>query len=224
MLWHKVAGAGGTGGLNSITHTANTPSAVQTNATETFSSVNLGSNTTNKKVIVVYAWVNGTARTLSSCTIDGVSATVGMIHTGFAQVGYGYAYADVTSTSGDIVLTLSGSTLSGYDKTINVWEWHEDNSFSIVANDVGNDTSNGDPDVNVTAGDAVFAVAFSTSTNITGYTDSLVTLDFGGGGSDEAAGHVERDLTVTETPSDIMYLDLSSGGANAGAVSFTPTF
>ena len=224
MLWSKAVGAGYTGGLDAITHTANVASAVQADATETFSSVNLGTNTTNKKIVLIYAWVNGSARSLSSCTIDGVSATVGTIYTAFAQVGYGYAFADVTSTSGDIVLTLNGTTATGYDKTLNVWEWHEDGTFTIVANDVGNANNTGDPDVNVTAGDAVFAAAFSSSSNITGYTDNLVTIDVGGGGSIQAAGHVERDLTITETPSDIMYLDLSSGGASCGSVSFTPTF
>ena len=85
--------------------------------TYTFSAQTLGEAHATRKIIVAIAGVSGaTSRTISSVTVDGVTATavITRINSGNSRNGHASIYiADVPSnTTGDVVVTWSGSMLN----------------------------------------------------------------------------------------------------------------
>lgn len=93
-----------------MTYVTATTSTTDT-STYTFSAVSIGAEASNRKVIVVFALNASPAVSFSSATIGGVSATsIVTAASGFSLCGI--IIADVpTGTTGDVVITLSGTAL-----------------------------------------------------------------------------------------------------------------
>ena len=112
-------------------------SSSTSSATKTIS-LSIGDSNLNRWVIVLFQWPAGTARTISSATINGVSATIGSNNANssvafgngsfFAKVPNGNGAVTITAiltgttntaTSGFAVYTLSGRTTLTYSGTQN---------------------------------------------------------------------------------------------------------
>lgn len=79
-------------------------------STPSFSSVDLGAATTNRVVVVALSWYALSSRTLSSATINGVSASIISQEGDGDEGAVGIISAIVpTGTSGTIALTFSGT-------------------------------------------------------------------------------------------------------------------
>lgn len=221
MLWNKVIGAGGAGPTGPIKYTDFQQSADGARSSYTFTSVNLGEATSNKYVVVMCLWVSGfSERTLSSITIDGVSATTGTLTSGSLAVGIGYGFAPVNSTTGNIVCNWSGDTAALYGEYIEVWEWAEDTGFTLSFHDDASSENQTSPVIDTFAGDGVFLL---NTNNWASYDNAAVVTDRASGGF--AAGHVSPLDTVTAQPSGLA--DFTSTGSDTSArhaaVSLTPS-
>lgn len=109
VSFQALLSKGGGGAANPTMAFVVGSSQVADGATQTYSTLSLGVAATNRKIIVGCGW-QGTV-TLSSATIGGVAATIVLQAASSSVSNVALIIADVpTGTTGDVVLTLSGST------------------------------------------------------------------------------------------------------------------
>jgi hypothetical protein len=94
-----------------------------TSSTKTFTSVDIGTPDADRYVIVALQWVTDASSTsLSSATINGVSASVTTSRSVSFNTAHGVFFAKVpTGTSVTIVANLSGTTLTTYNENIAIY-------------------------------------------------------------------------------------------------------
>ena len=112
--------------------------------TVTFSSANFGTASSTRRIYVYAFWFinSGLERTVT-CTIGGVSATAYTLSAGGNTSRYQVFAADVpTGTSGDVVLTFSGSIGS---QRVSVGMWSVTNQTSSLASAEVDEASINDP-------------------------------------------------------------------------------
>lgn len=199
--------------LNRYLQTTNT-------TTYTFASSDLGVASADRRVIVGAHMYGGTSRSLSSATINGVSATI--LTTNTATTGnVVLIIANVTSgTTGDIVLTWSGSCAGS---AVTVWYATGLSSDTPVAT-AANISSSAPTSGSLSTVDGGFAVGVATcrygdgTTRTHSWTNATEQVDAelentGSEGASISGAHVATtgaSITITDTFS-------SAGGAGRGA-------
>ncbi len=190
-------------------------------STFTFSAVSFGSSTNANRVVVIgYAGRDtGTARTLSSATIDGSAATIGLQATMNSQVAHVGFFARVqgTDSSGDVVLTFSGNVNRGL--CIFVWSVEGMTSVTPTDTDASDTTDPFTSSLDVSAGGVAFAVshegsgvgAGGSSISGTGFTEDADGVSSANGSGN--AGH--GDYAAAQTGL-VITADLP-GSSNSGA-------
>lgn len=104
-LHHALRASSGLFNLSYITCDGSTSGAT----TYTFNTISLGDANTSREIFIIVNWTTTAARTLSSATIGGVTATIASQANGTTS-GEGCIFASVpTGTTGTIVFTLSGA-------------------------------------------------------------------------------------------------------------------
>lgn len=130
----------------------NVDTAIKT--TYTFSSVNLGDAATDRVIIVGIGGTSGSSRSISSVTIGGVSATASATaNTSWAIVNSIWYAAVPSGTTGDIVITFSGSMAQCVVNTFRMTGQTSNTPATTGTDTTGSTTS--DPNINVTAGDVI---------------------------------------------------------------------
>jgi hypothetical protein len=169
----------------------------------TFSSVDFGTEASDRYIIVGYGTRND-SRTINSVTIGGVSATI-LVQQGDGNTTAGIAIAAVpTGTTGDVVVTLNGTADSHY---LGVWSATGLASPTPVDSaGVGGQGQDAGPNT------------FNLNTDANGFA-ILVNANAAGGGGPEDPGAVSANLTlrfdgITTTPDH-------TNGAMAGADGLT---
>lgn len=162
MLTFPMTMFGGGGGITSVSHTDN--SVITTDLTTyTFSTQAIGTAAADRVVVVGISASNASgARTVSSVTIGGITATAAVTYleqtVGASRAGTGlYAVVVPTGTTADVVITFSGSELRcGLD----VWAIYGASSATAVESDQDdNATTNQAVSLTLEAiGDAVICV------------------------------------------------------------------
>ena len=210
MIWHKVQGAGGTGGA-AISFNYNGYNEVNSPDTTsyTFPSVNFDQSGT-KIVVAVIMGSSASLPSVSSVTIAGVSATLVTSQSGF-RWGAVY-YAVVSASSGDLVINFTDTPNYIYASTTSIYGYASDTPAQALENYSNAETNGVSPtlsDVNNVSGNSLViaayhagSVASSTSDTWTGVSEvssfyfSARTAQYTEAVSIEASG------TITATLSD----------------------
>jgi len=187
----------------------------------TFATCDIGTASATRRVVVLVSG-EGSAWTLSSATIAGVSATISVQAASTGSIGASSAIiiASVTSgTTGDIVLTFSTS-ISYYQ--ISVYATYDLTSGTAATTASSTAVSTFSLDSNVTAGDLIFAMGHAdngTNFSWTGVTEDNDTTYPSPGASDRysAASHTAAS---TESPRTISATHGGSGRRVAVAATF----
>ena len=124
-LAHGLRSAAGNAGGDevNVAYTSFSTLSDVTSATKTFTSVDIGTPNADRYVIVALQWVNTSSTpSISSATINGVSASVATSRSVFYNTAHGVFFAKVpTGTSVTIVANLSDTTLATYNENIAVY-------------------------------------------------------------------------------------------------------
>jgi len=139
MLASRLKGATSATVLPNLQYVDFGESASTTSATKTLS-IDIGTASNDRWVIVLMQFSNGGTRSLSSATINGVSATIGFnIANTSTAFGFCSFFANVTSGSGSQTVTaiLTGTTNSGVSR-FSVYTLTGRNTLSYVANTATN--------------------------------------------------------------------------------------
>lgn len=183
--------------------------------TYTFSAQNLGTADADRYIIVCASGrSNATGRTISTITIGGVSATIVCSATrddgGINSIAIAIAIAAVpTGTTGDIVVTYSGSMLRSAIQAYRAVDINSATPTDTVTSNTGTTaTSAGALDV-AAGGFAIGCCTFAYATSATSSSWSELTEDhdvvvetfFGAGSSSKTYVGAQTGLTVVGTPS-----------------------
>lgn len=110
----------GTVPFASLTYTGTASTAASTSLTKT-ATINIGNASTDRWAIILFQFPvsSSGSQTISSATINGVTATIGYNKTnGLAAFGEGVLYALIPNTTGNVTVsvTLSGATSSNISR------------------------------------------------------------------------------------------------------------
>jgi len=214
------------GGPITTTFVSTQVDAATTKSVFTFSAVSFGASANTDRVVVVGFGFrdNATSRTLSSATIDGAAATIGVqqskVTGGLALTGF-IARVQGTDATGDIVLTFSGVVNRGGG----IYVYSCENMQNITATDADN-TDTSDPyvgSIDVQAGGVAFASGFSGQggTNTltgSGFTADVDNVDIPQAGTKGSCGH--GDYASTQTGLAITYDASSNSDSGACFVAY----
>ena len=172
-------------------------------STYTFSAATIGTAVAGRVVIVGVTWFNDTARTLSSATIGGVSASI-LVQTGAngtIAVGSAIIAAVVpTGTTADVVVNMSGST-GGCAAGV----WTASGLQSAAAFATGSNTTLAALGVSTSPAGFLIAVAANDNTRTFTWTGATENYDSNYDGTAVASGAsiaaVGGTVTVTPTAS-----------------------
>ena len=190
----------------------------------TFSALSFGAAAANRFLVAAFTWIGSPAKTLSSCTIGGISATVVVSSGAGGATGQSAAIAIAavpTGTSGNVVGTFSGSVANVAVALYSLSAIASATPTATASSNAANPTAT----INIGAGACLLAVAGAIGTSPSGSWTSPMTNDvnttFGGGTACRtAASHVfpsaQTALVVTCT-----FTSSGSGAAGAFAV-FSP--
>jgi hypothetical protein len=214
LIGFGVAAAGG--GPAATTYVGTTNDSSTTTSTFTFSGQSFGSSSNADRVVVVgYAGRDTAAsRTLSSATIGGISATIGVQATMNSQIAHvGFIAAVVgTASSGDIVLTFNGVINRG----LCIFVWSVENLLSVTPTDtdVADTTDPFTSSIDVSAGGAVFGVGHDANVGPV-MSGSSFTLDANDAAS--ANGVAEAGHRDTATALSAYAITFDADASNTGA-------
>lgn len=135
--------------------------------TYTFSGTSIGAEAADRVVIVAAAGSSGSARSISSVTIGGVTASVAVTQASTSAIGarcrIGLYYLAVASgTTADIVVTFSGTMGHGMIAVFAMTGHTSETPAATGADGSGSTTF--DPNCNVVTGDVLISASFSDGT------------------------------------------------------------
>jgi hypothetical protein len=194
MLW------GSGGGPATISYRTSSTDAVD-RTTYTFASLDIGTASPTRKVIVGITTGATADRTISSVTVAGIAASLVDTISDFNGIGTYYRaalyIAEVpTGTTGNVVVTMSGAT-----SACGVGIWAADGLASATATTTTTDTD--DPfslNINTTAGGIVVAIVNNSPVTWTGLTENFdvnPAADLWHTGASAAITTASTPLTIT---------------------------
>ena len=194
-------GAGGSSAAVTFSFTASVVVEAPASSTVTFSAVSLGTASTTRKIVVGVAKGGGSADSITSVEVGGVSATL-VIASGGGSSAYTELWqaAVSTGTSGDIVVVFSGTTPGRAG--IGVYAVYD---AASAAYDTGNSSADPSTDtINVPANGVLIGCAIQVSggtftwTNLTEkYDESFGVSSTQSGAADTfAAAETARSITA----------------------------
>lgn len=224
MLWHKVIGAGGVGGLPKLAfHGLHYVNNVPTTGNHTFSSVDIGTANANRYIVTALGVSNDTA-VVDNITVAGTSSGfVSSVSDGNTVAVVGLTSLPITTgTTADIQIIFDGAaewdtiTLGVYSLTLS--STPSGNSLT----DFGVGTSGTFSDsISCEAGDALIAVLASAAggngASGEGTVGSPLTKDYDGYPELSRRGVVGGSLLVTSAGSISVDLDVNDTNTNAPA-------
>jgi hypothetical protein len=221
MLFHSLQGAGGfsstPSGNPTITYNNSyvVPAKLLSASSITFTSVALGTAASNRVVAVYFSTGSGNAGLVSSVTIQGITATLGVRATNsnsFSNTVIYYATVP-TGTTGDVVVTFSttwGNTTAAYLGCVSMYDLASTTpitAFSFSASDGVSPTASAtltpSADAVLFAGWRAGAVAAGSTSSWTNATEQTDSLSGAVGNTDAiSSGLANSSLTVTATNTD----------------------
>ena len=196
----RAAGAAA-GGLTEFAYVTNSTGLTSTTSTHT---VSFGTADTNRHIIVAQS--NGNGRTVSSLTIGGVTATELVAFGSSNQRVRIWIAAVPTGTSGDVVITHSGSPLYS---NVSIYRMVHSN-YTGALDTAGADHSSGvvDLPIDTVAGGALVAVTQSNNGGTATWANATEDVDVDAGtndyfstASDPSTG-LATNLALSMTSSD----------------------
>jgi len=219
MLWHKAIGAGGVGGGGPATLTfIGTSDYGASGTSHTYTSVDIGTATSDRIVIVVvHATGNTSGTTVTGVTLGGTSMTSAIATTNSFSTGSIHYLEVASGTSATIVASYSSLKARGTIAVYTLTDWSSATP-SYTDSSTGTSTTRS---VNMdipTGSVAVYGLTAQASTVTSSYSDATETYDgdVGGAGTTTASGAYLYDAGTAHT--ETVTLSASQPGMLLGAV------